>query len=105
MLKATVLAVVSMLMLAETSQAANFFASSTGTSAGDGSQARPWDLRTALSQPGAVRPGDTIWVRGGTYAGGHSSALNGTATAPIVVRNYNGERATVDGTKVGSPNA
>ena len=26
----------------------------------------PWDLQTALNHP-AVHPGDTIWMRGGTY--------------------------------------
>src|SRR5580704_17034433 len=38
-----------------------------GTSQGTGSLDRPWDLQTALSQPASVQPGDTIWVRGGTY--------------------------------------
>jgi Big-like domain-containing protein len=76
---------------------AGWFASPTGSSSGDGSR-RPWDLQTALNGGnGAVRPGDTIWVRGGTYAGTYSTALAGTSTAPIVVRQYRGERATIDG--------
>ena len=57
----------------------------------------PWDLRTALNQPSAVHPGDTIWVHGGTYAGTISTNLNGTSSLPIVVRNWNNERATIDG--------
>src|SRR5208283_2245068 len=59
------------------------------------------DLQTALNQPPPVQPGDTIWLRGGTYhaptSGGFVSHLNGTAASPIIVRNYNGERATIDG--------
>lgn len=71
-----------------------------GSSGGDGSQSRPWDMRTALNGPSAVKPGDTIWVHGGTYGGNsniYNSYLRGTAAAPIVVRAYPGERATVLG--------
>ena len=74
------------------------FVSPTGSSGGDGSMARPWDLSTALSGAGGrVVAGDTIWLRGGTYNGSFHSSLNGTAAKPIVVRQYPGERATLDG--------
>jgi len=78
----------------------DFFVSPTGSPSGDGSFTNPWDLATALSGPAAVTPGSTIWVRGGTYSagpyyGGYLSDLTGTADAPIVVRQYPGERATV----------
>ncbi|HVH66968.1 MAG TPA: right-handed parallel beta-helix repeat-containing protein [Gemmatimonadales bacterium] len=47
-----------------------------------------------------MTPGATIWLGGGTYAdgpvaGGYVSQLTGTAAAPIVVRQFPGERATV----------
>ena len=75
-----------------------YYAAPGGTDAGDGSTSRPWDLATALAGGnGMVRPGDTIWVRGGTYAGTFTSTLTGTAAAPIVVRRYPGERATLAG--------
>src|SRR5262249_40447354 len=45
----------------------------------------------------SVHPGDTIWLRGGTYVGVFSSVLTGTAAAPIQLRAYPGERATLDG--------
>ncbi len=80
--------------------AAEFYVAPSGRPSGDGSLQRPWDLGTALSQPARVRPGATIWVRGGTYGSGLTmfrSRLAGTAAAPIVVRNYRGERATIDG--------
>src|SRR5277367_4474651 len=80
-------------------QAADYYVSPSGNSAGDGSLGNPWDLQTALQQPAAVHPGDTIWVLAGTYvpptSDGFVSTLNGTATAPIVVRNYSGQRATL----------
>ena len=69
----------------------------TSTAAGTGTLANPWNLQTALNQPSAVKPGDTIWLRGGTYTGRVSSALTGTSAAPIKVRPYSGERARLDG--------
>jgi hypothetical protein len=76
---------------------AGWYAAPNGTSDGDGSS-RPWDLQTALSGGhGKVHPGDTIWLRGGTYAGTFTASLTGTSAAPIVVRQYPGERATIDG--------
>lgn len=76
-----------------------YFASPSGTSAGDGSMSRPWDLNTALANTsGKIQPGDTVWMRGGTYIGDFRTAIAGTATRPIVVRQYPGERATMDGT-------
>jgi hypothetical protein len=70
-------------------------ASPEGTSSGDGGFERPWDLPTALSAP--LRPGETLWLRGGTYRGAFRSALRGDEKAPIVVRGLPGERATLDG--------
>jgi hypothetical protein len=75
-----------------------WYVTPTGTSGGDGSSARPWNLQTALNGGGGrVQPGDTIWLRGGTYSGTFSSNLNGNASNWIVVRQYPGERATLDG--------
>ena len=67
----------------------------TGTTSGPGSIATPWDLNTALS---CALPGDTVWLRGGVYSGAFATALDGTASAPILFRQYPGERATIDGT-------
>ena len=77
-----------------------FYASPSGTPSGDGSVTKPWDLQTALNQPTPVTPGSTIWLRGGRYTGGSDRAgfrsnLTGTADAPIVVRQFPGERAIV----------
>ncbi|MFN7926753.1 MAG: hypothetical protein U0Y68_02215 [Blastocatellia bacterium] len=74
-----------------------FYVSPTGTAGGDGSIGNPWNLATALAQPASVKPGATIWVRGGTYAGAFVSNLTGTETAPITVRAYPGERPMLDG--------
>ena len=69
-----------------------------GSSTGDGSAGRPWDLPTGLAgASGQVRPGDTIWLRGGRYPGVFKSTLTGAPAGPIIVRQYPGERATIDG--------
>jgi hypothetical protein len=74
-----------------------FFVSVDGSPTGDGSASNPWALGTALGHPGIVQPGDTIWLRGGTYRGEFTSLLTGTASAPVVLRQFPGERATIDG--------
>src|SRR5438128_1292946 len=74
--------------IAATARAASFSASPSGSSSGTGSITSPWNLATALAQPAAVHPGDTIWLRGGRYVGTFTAHLNGTATAPIKVRQY-----------------
>jgi len=76
--------------LAGSAQALEFYASPSGASSGDGSISRPWDLKTALKQPPALQPGDTLWLRGGKYYGPFVSYLTGTASAPITVRQYPG---------------
>jgi hypothetical protein len=74
---------------------AGYYVAPTGSSGGDGSVGRPWDLASALGR--SLRGGDTLWLRGGTYRGAFTSTLSGTSTAPVVVRQYPGERATIDG--------
>ncbi|MFL5732504.1 MAG: S-layer homology domain-containing protein [Chloroflexia bacterium] len=77
-------------------ETANYYVAPNGSSSGDGSIGRPWNLQTALDGPSSVRPGDTIWLRGGTYVGSFTSYLQGTSSAPIIVRQYPGERAVLD---------
>jgi len=76
--------------------ARDFWVSPKGNARGTGEFKNPWDLQTALNQSGQVMPGDTIWLREGIYRGMFTSNLNGTAPSPIIVRNYAGERATID---------
>ena len=81
-------------------QAANeWFVSPAGSASGAGTMSSPWALQTALNggpSGSNVRPGDTIWLRGGTYTGSFTSYLTGTAAAPIIVRNYNNERVILE---------
>ncbi len=81
----------------------SWYVSPTGSSSGDGSINNPWDLITALedntvstNKNYVVKPGDTIWLRSGTYTGPFTSKIKGTASAPIVVRNYNNEKVVIN---------
>ncbi|MEK6282920.1 MAG: right-handed parallel beta-helix repeat-containing protein [Acidobacteriota bacterium] len=75
-----------------------WFASPGGSPTGQGTQNSPWDLATALAHgPNReIRPGDTVWLRGGRYAGSYLSTLSGTEKEPIMVRGFPGERVIID---------
>lgn len=66
-----------------------------GDDAGDGSEARPW--RTFGHAAARLRPGDTLYLRGGTYYEHVTLKLAGTAEQPITVRAYPGELPVLDG--------
>src|SRR5690348_15982038 len=86
------------LLLPFWAQAADWYAAPNGSSSGNGSIASPWDLRTALhGGRGAIQPGDTLYLRGGTHAAKSYSELQGTAASPIIVKPYSGEAVRLDG--------
>lgn len=74
----------------------HFYASPQGRPNAEGTAADPLSLAHALSAQSPVLPGDTLWLRGGTYTGTFVSELRGTPQAPITVRQAEGERATID---------
>lgn len=74
----------------------DFYVAVNGSSRASGTRDNPWDLATALAHPKKVRPGDTIWVRGGTYRGSYEVKLKGLAGQPIVVRAFPRERVKID---------
>src|SRR2546423_3063297 len=62
------------------------FVSPTGSAAGDGGSAQPRGLAPApAGAAGKVQPGDTIWLRGGTYmpTAPLVSRVAGTVGAPV----------------------
>jgi len=94
---ALLIALVSWWFPAEESAGKDFTVSPSGAASGDGSKERPFDLGTALSEAkGAIRPGDTICLLGGTYKGAFECTLKGTRDAPITIRGLPGERVTID---------
>jgi hypothetical protein len=79
--------------------ATDYYVSSNGS--GNGSIGSPWSIGTLCGGSSQAQPGDTVWLRGGNYGSGGSSTincqLNGSSSAPIIVRAYPGERATILG--------
>ena len=73
-----------------------FYVTPAGLPTNDGSRDKPLDLATALSDKSPAKPCDTIWLRGGTYQGAFKSVLAGADGKPVMVRQYAGERATID---------
>lgn len=71
-----------------------WYVAPSGRQGNAGTLANPLDIATALS--GArIGPGSRVWLRGGEYHGVFTSRLLGTQQAPIVVRQYPGERAVL----------
>jgi hypothetical protein len=83
-----------------------YYAAPDGKQDGDGSKDKPWDLGTAMKST-AIKGGDTLWLRGGTYkctsanpAEKHpivDCVIPGEKDKPIMVAQYPGERATLVG--------
>lgn len=84
-----------------TLRAASFFVATNGLSSNSGRHiGAPWDLQTALTNTVAVQPGDTIWLRDGTYGVGsnvYTCSLVGSSGNPITVRSWSNERAIING--------
>ncbi len=83
--------------------ATSFYVSPSALLSGDGSMGNPWTLQTALNHPSALQPGDTVWLKGGTYLDSLDAQTSfrclthGLPDAPIIFRNMPGERAILDG--------
>ncbi|HWT00685.1 MAG TPA: right-handed parallel beta-helix repeat-containing protein [Pyrinomonadaceae bacterium] len=67
-----------------------------GSARGRGTKDSPWDLATALAGRKEIKPGDTVWLGGGRYAGAFTSTLEGALDAPVIVRAAPNERVTID---------
>jgi hypothetical protein len=91
-------------LLAAPAGAAEWFVAPGGRPDGRGTRESPWDIASALAGRHAVAPGDTLWLRDGTYKApggvggeGYVVALAGRPDAPVVVAGWPGERVAVDG--------
>jgi hypothetical protein len=72
-----------------------FVDSSRGDDASAGTEAAPWKtLAHALRK---LKPGDTLYLRGGTYYEKSVLSRSGTEESPITIASYPGELAVIDG--------
>jgi hypothetical protein len=81
--------------------ATEWYVSPEGTPGGRGTRQSPWDIAGALLGRHPVKPGDTLYLRGGTYRRRPDEnfvvQLAGEQGRPVHVRPAPGERATIDG--------
>jgi parallel beta-helix repeat protein len=89
--------------LAQVAKGEHWFVEPTGSKSADGSKGHPIDLATALSKDSPAAPGDTVWVRAGTYTGNFVSDLKGAEQAPILVRGYPGEHVVLSAASANAP--
>lgn len=86
---------------APAAHAAELYVGPKGTPQGKGTRESPWDIESALLGKPAVRPGDTVYLLGGTYRRrpkeNFEARLAGTEGKPVHVRPAPGERAIIDG--------
>lgn len=74
---------------------ARFVDGHRGDDAGDGSEAKPW--RTINHALNHVAAGETLYLHGGSYYENLYCAAAGKPDAPITIRSFPGELATIDG--------
>ena len=91
---------VSLLLTSMSAHAAELFVSTTGHDANPGTLAAPF--RTIHAAAKAVKPGDVVNVRGGTYGERIGIYSKGTAAARIAFRPFAGETVVLDGSTIGA---
>lgn len=72
------------------------YVSNSGSDSNDG-RTPDEPLRTLRKAAAVVRPGDVVWLRGGTYQASANFTRSGTAGAPIIFESHPEECAILDG--------
>lgn len=86
------------------SHGADWYVAPNGKATGRGTLDKPWDIESALGGKQRIGPGDTLWLREGSYrrtfevvGKGYPVHLAGTKGSPIHVRPYKKEHVIIDG--------
>ncbi len=100
-----------MVCVASANESGNtYYVSIDGNASGAGSLEDPWEISHALSnQSGTIKPGDTIYIRGGVYdtlvgEALFSVNLNGENGKCITIKPYQNERVVFDAHHVSTEN-
>lgn len=103
------LCIMTILLAGARLEAAVYYASPSGLPSNAGTIGSPWNLRVALcggrgdsiwcggNRPPVMAAGDTLYLRGGVYAGIFDSRLRGMPGTFITVQSAPGEWAIIDG--------
>jgi hypothetical protein len=71
-----------------------YYVSALGSDSNSGTLSQPW--KTIQKGVSGLVAGDTLYVRGGTYAETITINVSGSSTAPIVISSYPGENAIIN---------
>jgi hypothetical protein len=74
---------------------AHYVDAAKGDDKNDGTESKPW--KTVAHAIEQLKPGTTLYLRGGTYYENLTLSTIGTADKPIVIRSHPGEVAILDG--------
>lgn len=85
------------LLLGNVCSAATYYVSINGSDANPGSKSLPW--RTLSHAAIAISSGDTVLVRDGVYRESVILRVGGTASKPVIIKNYPGEHPVIDGSE------
>lgn len=85
------------LSISSAPESEGYFVSPQGSDRNPGTIARPF--KTIQKCADLVRPGETCWLRRGTYRETVRPAVSGTSTKPITFKAYQQERVTISGTE------
>lgn len=75
-----------------------WFVAPVGDDAGKGTKEQP--LRTIAEALSRVKPGDTVWLREGTYSEFIKPSCSGELGKPITLKSFPGETAKIDGSSL-----
>ena len=83
-----------------TPQTADYYVAPGGNDSGDGSEGSPF--ATVQKAHDVAKPGDLIYLRGGTYKPTAKTVFKaeGTAAQPIILRSYPGETPIIDASQL-----
>jgi|WetSurMetagenome_2_1015567.scaffolds.fasta_scaffold137832_1 hypothetical protein len=73
----------------------NYYIATSGSDSYPGTLVQPW--KTIRKATGIVQPGDTVYIRGGTYQESNIFYTDATSTANITIAGYPGETAIISG--------
>lgn len=85
----------------QASFAAEYYVATKGNDANPGTLAAPW--KTIQKAADTLQPGDTVFVRRGTYKGLVTINVSGVPGAPITFTNYANEKPVIDGSGIVPP--
>jgi hypothetical protein len=72
-------------------QSGEYYVATNGNDSNPGTMSQPWKHIGYAASNNAVQPGDTVYIRGGTYDESIIQQISGSPGQPITYRNFPGE--------------